>query len=103
LALPSNVVAYTVVPHKPPSPYRLPSASLRFQIPSLQSLLPDTKFFAVMRESETWTLIARAYFAVRAWYRRTVFGDRVYCSSYPCFLRVIQKQPDIILSPLFVT
>jgi hypothetical protein len=46
------VVAYTVTQH-PPLPYRLKSSTLRFEIPSINisSLLPDTKFFRVMRES----------------------------------------------------
>ena len=71
----SNLVAYTIT-RQSPSPYRLKSTSLRLQIPQL-GLFPESKFLTTMRESDTWRLIARAYFAIRTWSRRTIWGDRV--------------------------
>lgn len=74
----SNVVAYAVTQH-PPLPYRLKSSTLRFQIPSLSlsNWVPDTKFFRVMRESNTWRGLTKFLFTLRTWSRRTIWGDRV--------------------------
>ncbi|KAI9723595.1 MAG: hypothetical protein M1812_000895 [Candelaria pacifica] len=75
----SNVLAYTIT-QNPPLPYRLKSSSLRFQIPGIDfgGLLPNTKFFRAMRESGTWRAITKAYFTVRTWSRRTIWGDRLF-------------------------
>lgn len=75
----SNVIAYSVMQHAP-QPYRFRSSTLRFQIPSPSSLLPDTRFFRIMRESQAWRIIASTAFTLRTWTRRTIWGDRV-CPS----------------------
>ena len=65
---------------RPPSPYRLKSSTLRFQVPStnISAWLPDTKFFRVMRQSHTWINIKKFFFAFRTWSRRTIWGDRLF-------------------------
>lgn len=80
----SNVVAYTMTQH-PPLPYRLKSSSFRLQIPSINiaGLLPDTKFFRVMRQSGTWQGIGRIMSTLRTWSRRTIWGDRVSKQGSP--------------------
>jgi len=79
IAHPSNILGYTVN-QKPPRPYRFKSSSLRLQVPSLDlgRLVPDTKFFRVMRESETWKGISLFLFTLRTWSRRTIWGDRLF-------------------------
>ncbi|MCJ1224125.1 Altered inheritance of mitochondria protein 24, mitochondrial [Toensbergia leucococca] len=79
VAHPSNVVAYTVTQH-PPLPYRLKSSSFRLQIPNvnISSILPDTKFLRVMRESGTWRIVTTFLFNLRTWSRRTIWGDRLF-------------------------
>jgi hypothetical protein len=79
VAYPGNVLAYTITPH-PPLPYRLKSANLRFQIPRLNLgyLVPDTKFFRVMRESATWRGLTNLLFNLRTAARRTIWGDRLF-------------------------
>jgi hypothetical protein len=78
-AYPGNVVAYTITQH-PPLPYRLKSSNLRFQIPNLglSYLVPDTKFFRVMRESVTWRTLKKLLFNLRTAARRTIWGDRLF-------------------------
>ena len=75
----SNVLAYSVTPN-PPLPYRLKSSVLRLQIPnmSLSRLIPNTKFFRVMRETPTWRAITNFAFTLRTWSRRTILGDRLF-------------------------
>jgi len=79
VAYPGNVVAYTITQH-PPLPYRLKSANLRFQVPSLGlgSLLLDLKFFRVMRQTDTWKGIGKLLFNLRTVARRTIWGDRLF-------------------------
>ncbi|MCJ1376035.1 Altered inheritance of mitochondria protein 24, mitochondrial [Loxospora ochrophaea] len=79
VAHPSNVIAYTIT-QTPPLPYRLKSSSFRLQIPSetLSRLLPDTRFFKVMRQSDTWKALTRVLFNLRTWSRRTIWGDRLF-------------------------
>jgi hypothetical protein len=79
IAYPGNVLAYTITKH-PPLPYRLKSSSLRFQVPNLglSYLIPDTKFFRVMRESNTWRVITKLLFYLRTAARRTIWGDRLF-------------------------
>ncbi len=79
VAYPGNVVAYTVT-QNPPLPYRFKSANLRFQIPNLGLgyLVPDTKFFRVMRESATWRGLTKLLFNLRTAARRTIWGDRLF-------------------------
>ncbi|KAF8866221.1 hypothetical protein BDZ45DRAFT_710836 [Acephala macrosclerotiorum] len=79
VAHPGNVVAYTITQH-PPLPYRLKSSSLRFQVPNLGLgyLLPDIKFFRVMRETSTWKGITSLLFNLRTAARRTIWGDSLF-------------------------
>ncbi|KAL8797594.1 MAG: hypothetical protein Q9195_000411 [Heterodermia aff. obscurata] len=79
VAHPSNIVAYTLNA-TPPSPYRFKSSTLRFQIPRLENrgLLPDTKFFRVMRESPTWCNLRSVFSGLRTWLRKTIWGDRLF-------------------------
>jgi hypothetical protein len=79
VAYPGNVVAYTIT-QNPPLPYRFKSSNLRFQIPNLNYsyLVPDTKFFRVMRESNTWRGITNFLFNLRTAARRTIWGDRLF-------------------------
>lgn len=79
VAHPGNVVAYTITQH-PPLPYRLKSSSLRFQVPNfgLSYLIPDIKFFRVMRETDTWKAITKLLFNLRTAARRTIWGDRLF-------------------------
>ena len=79
VAHPGNVVAYTMTQH-PPLPYRFKSSNLRFQIPNLGLgyLVPDIKFFRVMRQTETWKFITRMLFNLRTQTRRTIWGDRLF-------------------------
>ncbi|KAL1310899.1 hypothetical protein AAFC00_001129 [Neodothiora populina] len=74
---PNNLIAYSVMQHAP-QPYRFRSSTLRFQIPSPSSLLPDTRFFRIMRESQSWRFIASAAYTMRTWARRTIWGDRLF-------------------------
>lgn len=79
VAYPGNVVAYTISQH-PPLPYRLKSSSFRLQVPSLglSRLVPKTKFFRVMQETETWKGITSLLFNLRTSARRTIWGDRLF-------------------------
>ena len=73
----SNIVAYTIT-QSPPLPYRFKSSVLRLQIPDLglQRVFPNSKFFRVMRESDTWMTLKKIVFTLRTWSRRTIWGDR---------------------------
>ncbi|KAH8595255.1 mitochondrial biogenesis AIM24-domain-containing protein [Bisporella sp. PMI_857] len=79
VAHPGNVVAYTITKH-PPLPYRFKSSNLRFQIPNigLGRLLPDIKFFRVMKETDTWKGITKLLFVLRTSARRTIWGDGLF-------------------------
>jgi uncharacterized protein (AIM24 family) len=79
VAHPGNVVAYTVTQH-PPLPYRLKSSSFKLQVPNLGLgyLVPDTKFFRVMRQTDTWKGITKLLFNLRTAARRTIWGDRLF-------------------------
>ncbi|KAK8206894.1 Altered inheritance of mitochondria protein 24, mitochondrial [Zalaria obscura] len=74
---PSNVIAYSIMQHAP-QPYRFRSSILRFQIPSPASLLPDTRFFRLVRESQAWRFFAGFLFTARTWARRSIWGDRLF-------------------------
>lgn len=73
---PGNVIAYSIMQHAP-QPYRFRSSTLRFQIPNPVSLLPDTRFFKTIRESQVWRFLTSTVFTFRTWTRRTIWGDRV--------------------------
>lgn len=79
VAYPGNVVAYTITPN-PPLPYRFKSSNLRFQIPNLGLgyLIPDIKFFRVMRQTDTWRGMANILFSLRTAVRRSIWGDRLF-------------------------
>ncbi|KAF1356654.1 mitochondrial biogenesis AIM24-domain-containing protein [Delphinella strobiligena] len=74
---PNNVIAYSIMQHAP-QPYRFRSSTLRFQVPDATSLLPDTRFFRIVRESKTWRVLAATAFTLRTWTRRTIWGDRLF-------------------------
>ena len=76
---PGNVVAYTITQH-PPLPYRLKSSSLRLQAPNLglSYLIPDIKFFRVMRQTGTWKGVTQLLFNLRTAARRTIWGERLF-------------------------
>jgi len=42
------------------------------------SLLPDTRFFKIVRESSVWRFLATATFTIRTWARRSIWGDRLF-------------------------
>lgn len=79
VAHPGNVIAYTIT-QNPPLPYRFKSSNLRFQVPDINfsAILPDIKFFRVMKESATWKAIAKMLFSLRTTARRTIWGDRLF-------------------------
>ena len=79
VAYPGNVVAYTITQHLP-QPYRFKSSILRFQLPSLGLgyLMPDIKFFKVMKETNTWRGFTNLLFNLRTTARRTIWGDRLF-------------------------
>jgi len=93
VAHPSNVVAYTIT-QNPPLPYRLKSSILRLQIPGISfgSILPDTKFFKVMRESTTWKALTSFLFIARTWSRRTIWGDRLFLRFHGPMTILIQTR-----------
>lgn len=77
VAHPAHVVAYSVT-RRPPQPFRFKSSVLNVQVPSLTGLLPDTRFFRVMRTTETYKTLARVLYNLRTVLRRTVWGDRLF-------------------------
>ncbi|KAL2752022.1 hypothetical protein ACRALDRAFT_1052968 [Sodiomyces alcalophilus JCM 7366] len=78
IAHPSHVVAYSIS-RNPPLPFRFKSASLlRFQIPSIAPLFPETKFFNAMRDTDTYKTVTRLLFRLRTALRRTIWGDRLF-------------------------
>ncbi|KAL9122183.1 MAG: hypothetical protein Q9187_001264 [Circinaria calcarea] len=44
----------------------------------MSGILPETKFFRVMRESYTWRALTKFIFTLRTWSRRTIWGDRLF-------------------------
>ncbi|KAF2152592.1 hypothetical protein K461DRAFT_225950 [Myriangium duriaei CBS 260.36] len=74
---PGNVVAYSIIKNAP-QPYRFKSRSMRLQIPSPSTFLPDTRFFRTMRESQFWRFLVAFGFTLRTWARRSIFGDRLF-------------------------
>ncbi|KAI4861670.1 mitochondrial biogenesis AIM24-domain-containing protein [Hypoxylon rubiginosum] len=77
VAHPANIVAYTLNKN-PPLPFRLKSAGIRFQVPSLTSWFGDTDFLRTMRGTETYKFLAKLLFNVRTTVRRTIWGDRLF-------------------------
>ena len=77
---PSNVIAYSQMQHAP-QPYRFKATSFRLQVPALNGLLPDTRFWRLTRESAAWKYVSQTAWTVRTWARRTIWGDRVWIPS----------------------
>jgi len=79
VAHPGNVIAYTIS-RTAPVPYRFKSSNLRFQLPDMNfsAILPDVKFFRVMKESATWKAVAKVLFNLRTVARRTIWGDKLF-------------------------
>ncbi|KAI9738336.1 MAG: Altered inheritance of mitochondria protein 24, mitochondrial [Cirrosporium novae-zelandiae] len=99
---PSNVIAYTLSKH-PPLPYRLKSSTLRFQVPDLGSILPDTKFFRDMRESDMWKRIGMMLFHLRTWSRRTIWGDRLFLQFHGPTTILLQSRASRVSDALTTT
>ncbi len=84
---PSHVVAYAVNKN-PPQPFRLKSATLRLQVPSVPSsisrmssdLMPARliRFWNVMRDTDTYKFLAKLLFSMRTAARRSIWGDRLF-------------------------
>ncbi|KAF2232344.1 hypothetical protein EV356DRAFT_470128 [Viridothelium virens] len=85
---PSNVLAYTVMQH-PPSPYRFEVSSLPLQVPNVRSWIADTGLFRGITDSTAAkflvnsTYLARKLLAditykLRTWFRKYVWGDRLF-------------------------
>lgn len=77
VAHPGSVVAYAVS-RNPPRPFRFKSSSLRFQVPSLTSWIPETEFIKTMRKTNTYEYITRLLYNLRTMARRTIWGDRLF-------------------------
>ncbi|PNY25210.1 Altered inheritance of mitochondria protein 24, mitochondrial [Tolypocladium capitatum] len=77
VAHPGSVVAYSVS-RIPPQPFRFKSSSLRLQVPSLTSWIPDIEFLKNMRKTDTFKFLARTLFSLRTMTRRTIWGDRLF-------------------------
>ena len=84
---PSHVVAYSISKN-PPLPYRLKSAGLRLQVPSVPSYVsnllgnavPDrlSRFLAAMRDTDTYKFLGRFLYGLRTAARRSIWGDRLF-------------------------
>lgn len=74
---PSSVVAYSVS-RDWPQPFRFKSSTLRLQVPSLTSLIPETDLIRNLRKTDTYKLLARAWWNLRTTARRTIWGDRLF-------------------------
>lgn len=77
VAHPGSVVAYAVS-RNPPQPFRFKSSSLRLQIPSLTSYLPEIDFVKAMRKTDTYKFLARMLYSLRTMARRSIWGDRLF-------------------------
>ena len=77
VAHPGSVVAYSIS-RNPPQPFRFKSSSLRLQVPSLTSWIPETEFMRNMRKTDTYKFLARVLYSLRTMARRTIWGDRLF-------------------------
>jgi uncharacterized protein (AIM24 family) len=77
VAHPGSVVAYSVS-RNAPEPFRFKSTSLRLQVPSLTSWIPEMEFMKTVRNSEVYKFIARTLHNMRTMTRRTIWGDRLF-------------------------
>ena len=84
---PSHVVAYTVTKN-PPLPFRFKSTMFTLTIPPLPpvvrtaagKMIPEgwSRFWAAMRDTETYKLLSRVFFSLRTAARTTIWGDRLF-------------------------
>ncbi|KAI9147816.1 Altered inheritance of mitochondria protein 24 [Paramyrothecium foliicola] len=77
VAHPGSVVAYSVS-RNPPQPFRFKSSSLRLQVPSLTSWIPESEFMKTVRKTDTYKFLARLIQSFRTMTRRTIWGDRLF-------------------------
>lgn len=77
VAHPGSVVAYAVT-RNAPQPFRFKSTSLRLQIPSLTSWLPEVEFMKTLRSSGVYKFLAASLYKFRTMARRTIWGDRLF-------------------------
>ncbi|KAK2593739.1 Altered inheritance of mitochondria protein 24, mitochondrial [Conoideocrella luteorostrata] len=77
VAHPGSVVAYTVS-RNAPQPFRFKSTSLRLQVPSLTSWMPELEFVKTVRSSQFYKFLARTLHNLRTMTRRTIWGDRLF-------------------------
>lgn len=77
VAHPGSVVAYSVS-RNPAEPFRFKSSSLRLQVPSLTSWIPESEFVKNMRKTSTYQFLARVFYSLRTTTRRTIWGDRLF-------------------------
>ena len=74
----SNIVAYATS-STPPFPFRFKSSNLRFQVPDLGlgPLIQSIGLIKTMSKTTAWRACANAFYTVKTWMRRTIWGDRV--------------------------
>jgi len=77
LILSRHVVAYTVN-ESAPTPFRFKSSTFTLQLPSITSILPDTRFFREMRNTTAWKWTANTLYTLRTVTRRSIWGDRLF-------------------------
>lgn len=77
VAHPASVVAYSVS-RNAPQPFRFKSTSLRLQVPSLTSWIPETDFIKNVRKSDVYRYLARIFYNLRTSTRRGIWGDRLF-------------------------
>ncbi|PHH90406.1 hypothetical protein CDD83_3780 [Cordyceps sp. RAO-2017] len=77
VAHPGSVVAYSVSRDRP-QPFRFKSSSLRLQVPSLASWMPEPDLLKQLRKTDTYKLLSRALWSLRTTARRTIWGDRLF-------------------------
>ncbi|GAO19738.1 uncharacterized protein UV8b_01392 [Ustilaginoidea virens] len=77
VAHPGSVVAYPVS-RNAPQPFRFKSTSLRLQVPSLTSWIPEFELMKTVRDSKTYRFLSRALHDFRTVARRSIWGDRLF-------------------------
>jgi uncharacterized protein (AIM24 family) len=77
VAHPASVVAYSIS-RNPPQPFRFKSSSLRLQIPSLTSWIPESDFMKTVRKTDAYKFLTRIFQSLRTTTRRTIWGDRLF-------------------------
>lgn len=83
IAHPSHIVAYSLS-STAPQPHRLQSSPLNLQTPRLPSpynflpLFPPSRLTTNLKNSSTYRLLSSLIQRVRAWSRRTIWGDRLF-------------------------